>query len=560
MSATVQTLLDLANYDEASPSFGSYWDIDFLSMEVSPGALSLFGKFWDIGGRTSRRKEDRDYPYGLELARSPFVVRLQANGFNYPSAFHDALLCQWGERLCKLLRTTGILHHPFVVPPFCAEHAAKALARYERQCGVETLIDAIRILAPPAEVRLFVCKFGMKTDAEAFFHACVEPAFQISRVDLGVTRATAMRNSMILDLGTQYAFPGSIPLSSPAGSIRNLDWVYADGVSSYSYLGALGGGFGGVQIRGRRSSCVRGAKVYSSGLVHFLKAISSEPVQLPQHTTNRWVADHYDSMLDIVSCFLRADQDDFNTVRVEFRIDLRDYEQSGMWTDVYNQLQGLLTQLSEHILVRLVSVADARAQVHGAWVGAVSSGLFGCSAALESCSASCAKRRDWQRLMHTLGMQLKFSHKRIYNACVVNIPWGQQDDDDTDAASDGPLGTALLSLRRGILPGIACVRIPADMSAADVRTIGIRNADLIDWDAIAHLLGTDEWSLTLYFVCRRTMWRRMPSKSKCVLPKFAASLRGKGSVIGPLGTDLVTATFELVASGQHLDVSVIEHE
>ena len=162
--------------------------------------------------------------------------------------------------------------------------------------------------------------------------------------------------------------------------------------------------------------------------------------------------------------------------------------------------------------------------------------------------------------MHTLGMQLKVSHKRIYNACVVNIPWGQQDDDDTDAASDGPLGTALLSLRRGILPGIACVRIPADMSAADVRTIGIRNADLIDWDAITHLLGADEWSLTLYFVCRRTIWRRMPAKSKCMLPKFAASLRGKGSFIGPLGTDLVTATFQLVASGQHLDVSAFELE
>ena len=42
----------------------SHWDIDFLSMEISPGGIPILPPFWEVGGSLAR-PTDSDFPFGF---------------------------------------------------------------------------------------------------------------------------------------------------------------------------------------------------------------------------------------------------------------------------------------------------------------------------------------------------------------------------------------------------------------------------------------------------------------------------------------------------------------
>ncbi|CAE7294163.1 unnamed protein product [Symbiodinium natans] len=97
------------------------------------------------------------------------------------------------------------------------------------------------------------------------------------------------------------------------------------------------------------------------------------------------------------------------------------------------------------------------------------------------------------------------------------------------------------------------VRIATDktaMPAAEVKMLGYRHANAFDWGAVARAAGDASAVGALYDACRQTKWRRSVRR-----PLSFAATAQSGQVTGPLGEDLATATVNLVASGQHVNVN-----
>ena len=111
------------------------------------------------------------------------------------------------------------------------------------------------------------------------------------------------------------------------------------------------------------------------------------------------------------------------------------------------------------------------------------------------------------------------------------------------------------------LPGsIRSVCIENNMAADAVKKLGVNNADMVDWAAIASHLGQPEAAPFMKEVAKRTMWRRSlggpPVEGPW--PLTATSCEG-GRALQALGHHLAEATINLMALGKHDDVKTFSN-
>ena len=147
---------------------------------------------------------------------------------------------------------------------------------------VHQLEEALADTIADFPVKLFICRYGMKVEAKRFFENILEPAYNIMQDQLGIVYATSCWNQKIMDWGLQSTMTGNPVLVKPSADLSNLEWV--DFHNSYSMLGALGAGYGGLTINGIDGGEIAFVKVYAGGWVHHLKAIMHTYIHTYLHT------------------------------------------------------------------------------------------------------------------------------------------------------------------------------------------------------------------------------------------------------------------------------------
>ena len=105
-------LLSALNLESQHP-LGRDWDIDFMSMEISPGCLHLFSDSWEVGGSISR-PADSDFEPGLELARAPYTLRLQSRAHQTLDESHQLAAIDPTERATVHMRSSAADSQPGV--------------------------------------------------------------------------------------------------------------------------------------------------------------------------------------------------------------------------------------------------------------------------------------------------------------------------------------------------------------------------------------------------------------------------------------------------------------
>ena len=89
----------------------SHWDIDFLSMEISPGGIPILTPFWEVGGSLAR-PTDSDFASGLEIGSSPFTLRIQSTQRDAVNEHHDEALRTAAKELRQFLQGCGGVGRP----------------------------------------------------------------------------------------------------------------------------------------------------------------------------------------------------------------------------------------------------------------------------------------------------------------------------------------------------------------------------------------------------------------------------------------------------------------
>ena len=98
--------------------------------------------------------------------------------------------------------------------------------------------------------------------------------------------------------------------------------------------------------------------------------------------------------------------------------------------------------------------------------------------------------------------------------------------------------------------------ISAQRTAESIRTLGQVHCNSINWEALATAAGDPAAAGLLKDACFYTIWRRALGRypgEHC--PLTATGIGSAGGALPPLGTDLATATLNLVAGGRQYNVN-----
>lgn len=156
------------------------------------------------------------------------------------------------------------------------------------------------------------------------------------------------------------------------------------------------------------------------------------------------------------------------------------------------------------------------------------------------------KKISYQRVLHRFGLANRFAHWHCYTTDRDNGSWGPP---DRPVQPEGRLNA-----NTPLPEGIPIIR--AQGTAESMRSLGKVHSSSIDWDALATAAGDPTASDSLKDACYYTMWRRAPGRyhgEHC--PLTATGIGNAGGVLPPLGTDLATATLNLVAGGRQFNVN-----
>ena len=119
---------------------GSFWDCDFMSMEVAPSALACFATFWEVGGSLQRPPQSY-FPLGLESRdcsqARPYTLRLRSILHDETNETHEDLLVEAGEGIRAALTRTGPTGHPILATHRGREQQVLDLAGNERCCSAK---------------------------------------------------------------------------------------------------------------------------------------------------------------------------------------------------------------------------------------------------------------------------------------------------------------------------------------------------------------------------------------------------------------------------------------
>jgi hypothetical protein len=543
-------------------------DCDKLIMQITPSCLHLFAKHWEVGGSALRGLDDKGFPEGLELAFvSPWTLRIRSSAYPALDAHHLAVLREWGAAICLNLRTAGS-RKPVLLPPADPAMASKQLARHQKCCEAIDLMRAINAVPGYADMELYVCRYGMKLEAEPFFSNVLGPALDQMVDELGRNLAWNIWDNKIIDWALEGKFnAGNIPLVFPKGTVHSLHWVRRtrQKASTFSSFGELGGGYGGFVLDGAPDTSIQKVKVYTGGWYHILSAIGMPPGQPPVDAKNQFYHNIKSKIADLVDSVASVGDESLVTLRCEITEGpggMQDQE----WEQLRGNHRGKLKDLSEFLWVREIPAFQAKLQLQDAFRAADVAGSFSYRSALLYQPATQIKRHDYCRLLHIMGISNKYTHKRAYKACKLQYPWGTSppgkdwsDDEEPpphvghDAAALHVALDALVS--NPILPaGTPMIYIETAMTPGEVKQLGLRRGPAIDWTSLATHLGHPVLAAFLLDVCQQTIWRRSYGRASGSHKPFAATARG-GSVLSNIGVDLVTATINLVVDQQQNNVN-----
>ena len=153
-----RTLWDLNQEEQEDHQLGRKWDCDFLLMEILPCAVPIFGAIWEVGGSYNDAK---DFPSGLEIATSPWTLRITG-----PKGTDMAAIA---HRLRTCLSDCGPTGHPILAPPTSTAGCQRVLAKASRTTSGRQLADALGQVLEGSGCKLMIMKYGMKLPGEEAF-------------------------------------------------------------------------------------------------------------------------------------------------------------------------------------------------------------------------------------------------------------------------------------------------------------------------------------------------------------------------------------------------------
>eukprot|EP00435_Cladocopium_sp_Y103_P010670 s3537_g2.t1 len=178
---------------------------------------------------------------------------------------------------------------------------------------------------------------------------------------------------------------------------------------------------------------------------------------------------------------------------------------------------------------------------------AIDAGVFTCPGTSLQQQVPAWKKKSYQRVLHRFGLTNRFAHWHCYTSDRDDLTWGPA---NRPVQPQGNMLNANIPLPEDI------PIIRAEGNAATIRSLGKTHCSSIDWVALATAAGDPAAADLLKDACYYTMWRRALGRhagGHC--PFTATGATNAGGALPPLGTDLATATLNLVAGGRQHNVN-----
>ena len=349
----------------------SHWEIDFLSMEISPGGIPILALFWEVGGSVAR-PIDSDFPFGLEISSSPFTLRIQRTRYDTVNEHHEEAFRTAAKELRQVLQDCGDTGHPILAAPDTAEQQALQLAKKQRFCTGEQLAAALECCHPAAEWQILVCKYGMKIKASSFFETLQAMGTKMEE-EMGQLRARTAWKRKVVDYGSQALLTGRICRVAPL-RMNYFHQVDAQKASRYSLFGSIGGGFGGVELPGADGMDFLIFIAYSGTYTHQLKAIGAPRAFPPRQAQQTWFAQQW---AQVQACL--ASLDKLQDIEVAgLRFEVRSTSETMSWRELEVELQSLGAETAAHLAFKEVDFQDAMEHMKVALGECQACGLFQC--------------------------------------------------------------------------------------------------------------------------------------------------------------------------------------
>ena len=543
-AAALQTLWELNASCEPQLQLGRKWDIDFLTMQITPSCLQIFSKFWQVGGSF---QEVKDFEGEFEVCSNPWTIRIKA-----PSTSTD--LADVGKAIRESLTLTGPTCHPILAPPGSVAGCRRVVAKAERMVSAQFLANALEEALAETDCELLIMRYGMKLPAEDLFPLLLE-CRDLMAVKHGALFSRKCWNNKVLDFGTQNVLSMQPILVRPKNNLHEVPCVNNKTLQSYSSFGKLGGGYGGVQFLGTADGPCQKVTSYVGKWMHQIKAAGAPPAWAPFQCSNQWFTQQWAKFLSLVEFLDGLSDFDVAGHRMELRVGPESSLASCVsWEEQLVGLERALEEVSQHLLAKPIPAATVLERAKLALGQAEQAGLFRCQQGHLKEQAPPHKRQDYNRLAHHFGFVNKYNHRHLFKLCSMEAPWGPEGRALEEVVNDNQdLETPTWSINPFLPKGITKIFIEETMVPADVQAIGQTYGDKVDWIQVAEALGQASCSTLLQNVATSTKWRRMMGKKAGSVVQFACTVQGK--VHGPLGPDLVMATVNLIARGLHLVVS-----
>ena len=472
----------------AAAALGQAWDLDFICMEVSANSLPILAEYWEIGGRLAR-SADSDFPPGLEIASSPFTLRIASIRHASMTKEHEALLVEAAKKLRNFLKSSGVTGHPILAAPDTLTQQALQLAKKERLCSGEQLAAAVEHCLPASEWQVYVCRYGLKIEASTFFAklCAIKPVIE---ADLGALRSRTAWSSKVLDFGTQSILNGKVCLVAPI-DLKFLDFLDSRKTSTYSLFGVLGGSYGGVEMSGTAGFEVLKIIAYPGNYTHQMKARGAPNAFPPRGAAESWFSGQWSQVQACLAALDGLDDCQVAGLRLEIRVS----STANSWQEMKTDLDHWFSRVAAQLATKEIEFAAIMDNAKVAVGEAEAAGLFQCGGAPSS-EAPSWKFHNWGRLMHYLGISNKYTHRFAYRQSVKGAPWGGA---SLEEEADIPW-----VVNPSLPPKTAVITIPSSMPAQTVQCIGRDHASKFHWGSIAEHLGKPEAASLLQRVCSRT--------------------------------------------------------
>ena len=134
---------------------------------------------------------------------------------------------QLSTDVSKKIMSHGTSGHPILMQPHDAAVACRQLAVHPRMVQASLLAAALFDLGEPTDLRLSVCRHGLKVNAQSFFQEVLTPALGTMRLEPGNLRVQNAWSQKVIDYGCQSRKDGCIALAKAKVQAMDLSQVVA---------------------------------------------------------------------------------------------------------------------------------------------------------------------------------------------------------------------------------------------------------------------------------------------------------------------------------------------